>query len=536
MYIENPDEEQNKNQSSSSPAIGAGGGGAASPTTTATTPATGNPSTIQPVQTNQPNQSFATIQDYLGANKPQGETLGNQFVGTVGQGLNTAKSAIDTSAQNAQNQITSGTVKQNTDLTNEALKTPTAVTGDAGKLAEFQKEYNAQYSGPSSLESSDQYENASKAANEASQTGEELKTTGGREQILQDKFGVYGQGNKGLDQGLLQNSSAYSNVAPLQQGFQSVQDYLKAASGSTADAAKQARETTEATKANTQKAFAGNLSSFQDKLNSEVSVAQQAAQTAGSKIQTDIKSGNLDALSEDLQKAGVSPENLTTISQYLQTLSKDYGQNPEISNYFTQNPITAANVASPEEYANAQAYKQLTGTDYSGVLNPADAAKAGTANPNASVNPQELTSYLKQSVDTQDKSLVNTNPTLDWNAINAGKVSSDEAVHSIQKIIDAGKRQGIDPANNPALQSMESNAFQAVQAVVQGRGDLTSKPFQTYMNVAKASLKAKGQSEEQAHALMDSWIQALQQKMNEHHKTNRGLDPAIPVAASTLGI
>src|SRR5260221_2745135 len=295
MYIENPDEEQLKSQSSSSPSVGAGGGGVA--IGTGGTSTGGNPSTISPIQTNPTNQSFATVQDYLKANQPQGEEFGQQFVSTVGQGVGQAKSAIDISSQNAQNEVAAGTVNANPGLISEALKTPALIANDAGKLAEFQKEYNAQYSGPSSFESSDQYAPAASAVNAATQTGTELGSTGGREQILQDTFGVYGQGNKGLDQTLLQNSSAYPNIPPLEKSFQSVQDYLKAASANTNAAATNAAKTTEATKTTATAPFSNSLTNFQNKVNSEVQVSQQHAQTGGSAIQNDLSTENGAALS-----------------------------------------------------------------------------------------------------------------------------------------------------------------------------------------------------------------------------------------------
>ncbi len=407
MYIENPDEEQLKSQSSSSPSVGAGGGGVA--IGTGGTSTGGNPSTISPIQTNPTNQSFATVQDYLKANQPQGEEFGQQFVSTVGQGVGQAKSAIDTSSQNAQNEVTAGTVNANPGLISEALKTPALVANDAGKLAEFQKEYNAQYSGPSSFESSDQYAPAASAVNAATQTGTELGSTGGREQILQDTFGVYGQGNKGLDQTLLQNSSAYPNIPPLEKSFQSVQDYLKAASANTNAAATNAAKTTEATKTTATAPFSNSLTNFQNKVNSEVQVAQQQAQTGGSAIQNDLATGNGAALSKDLKDAGVSPENVASISEYLLALNKDYRQNPDLSNYLTSNPIsdiTSANVATPEEYANAAALQKLTGTNYSGVLNPANAGQAGTANTLPQVNAKDLQSYLRNNLSQRDSEMV----------------------------------------------------------------------------------------------------------------------------------
>lgn len=224
MYIENPEEEQqNQNQSSSAPSVGAGGGGTAVGTGGTTTG--GNPSTIQPIQPNQPTQSFANVQDYLKANQQQGEDFGSNFVSTISPGVGQAKSAIDTSAQSAQNEINAGTPQYSSDTVKNLFANPS----DAANLSNYENQANAQYTGPTSFEASDQYGNAANASNTATQTGAELGSTGGREQLLQDQFGVYGQGNKGLDQTLLQNSSAYSGIPQLAQNFNSIQNYLTAA-------------------------------------------------------------------------------------------------------------------------------------------------------------------------------------------------------------------------------------------------------------------------------------------------------------------
>lgn len=449
MYIENPEEDQiNQNQSSSSPSVGAGGGGAAVGGGTSTGATGGNPSTIQPVQPNQPNQSFANVQDYLKANQQQGENFGNQFVSTVGQGVGKAKSDIDTSAQNAQNQITSGTITSNPDIISAASKTPTAITGDANKLAEFQKEYNAEYTGPSSFESSDQYTNAANAANTANQTGAELESTGGREQLLQDQFGVYGQGNKGLDQTLLQNSSSYPTVPGLAKDFKSVQDYLTAAAANTNTAANNAAATTAATKAAATTPFANNLTNFQNQINSETAAAKADLQAKADKYAKDFAAGDADTISKDLRELKTDPNApYYPINDYLKALNKDYGVNPDISNYNNFNPagqVTAANVATPEEYANAAAYQKLTGTDYSGILNPANASQAGTYKDLGKFDTQGLVNYLKGQVGQRDKEVlsgVNMAPTLKSLGSNV-----DAGTKLAQQYIDIFNRNGWKPS------------------------------------------------------------------------------------------
>lgn len=420
MYIENPEDEQNQNQGSNSPSIGAGGGGASfGQGGTSTGNTGGNPSTIAPISSNQPTQKFANVQDYLKANQPQGEEFGQKFVSTIGEGVGQAKSAIDTSAQNTQGQIQSGTVNANPDLINEAVKTPTSITNDAEKMAEFQKEYNAQYTGPSSFESSDQYTPAITAATKAAQTGQELGTTGGREQLLQDVFGVYGQGNKGLDQAILQHSSTFPEVAPLAQNFQSVQDYLKAAAANTNTAAQNAAKITEATKAAATNAFANNPTNFQTGLNQRTATARNKLLELETprlnetlNTRTILASGGFDPDKYESVIRQVASGDTSALQSYLNSPDWNYVERVQNSirdkNSLAKlgvkpqdvlNPATAitnANVATPEDYANAAAYQKLTGVDYSGILNPADISQAGQGLNQEQMLSNALMEYLKQ--------------------------------------------------------------------------------------------------------------------------------------------
>lgn len=273
MYIENPDEEQQRqNQPSSAPSIGAGGGGGGAVVGNGGTSTGGNPSTIQPTQTNQPNQSFANVQDYLKANQQQGSDFGNQFVSTIGQGPDQAKGIIDTASKNAQNEIMAAIPSYTSNTVKNLFSNPT----DTNNVANYEKQANAEYTGPTSFESSDQYTNAANATNTASQIGTELGSTGGREQLLQDRFGVYGQGNKGLDQTLLQNSSAYSNIPPLAQNFKSVQDYLTAAANPiNSTAIPTAQQAVATTKANTANDVVNTQNELRNNIENRLTTANQ---------------------------------------------------------------------------------------------------------------------------------------------------------------------------------------------------------------------------------------------------------------------
>lgn len=397
MWLDDEDKPNELNNKAPDLSVGAGGGSAGSSGGT-TGSSTGG--TTAGATGPQAPQQFATIQDYFGANKTQGEDLGNQFTGKLDTDLASNKTAIDTAANQTSNDINAGVVNYNADLSNEALTDPTKVTGDPTKLQDFMKQYNALYSGPSSFETSANYTPAATAASNSSDTAAELASEGGRQQILQDKFNDTGAGNKSLDQALIQNSSAYPTVQNQKAQFGSVQDYLTAKAAPVNTAATAAQATTDATKSAAQGAFANNLTNFQGSINAKVAADQAAAQATTDAYNTALKSGDATKINDALKNSNLTDAQRANLTDYLTAINKDYGSTPDLSQFSTSNPatdITAANAASAQDYANADAYKTLTGVDYSGVLDPKNAAQASQLpNTNNSIDAAAIDQNLRQ--------------------------------------------------------------------------------------------------------------------------------------------
>lgn len=405
MWIEPDDEQQNQNKQDNTNNTSIGSGGASS-APTGTNTSQGNPSTVSTTKSDAPTQQFATVNDYLGANKQQGEDLGQKVTTGLSNQQATDTGTIDTAANSTKNDINSGTVNYDSGLVNKAQSDPNAVANNSTDLNSFLKQWNASYGGPSSFESSDQYGTATAAANDANTTAQELSDTGGREQLIGDQFGVYGQGNKGLDQAVLQNSSYFPQVQQQGQGLASIQDYLTNTASNIDNAATTAQATTDATKAATQGAFANSLTNFQNNVNTETQNAQQAVQANIAPLQADLKSGDASKLAGDLTKLNVPAAQQASIIDYLKSLNTDYGVNPDLSSAYSFNPatnVTTANVATADDYAKAAALQKLTGVDYSGVLNQNNAAQAGTYDTSANaLDASGLTGALKQQVIQQE--------------------------------------------------------------------------------------------------------------------------------------
>lgn len=231
MWVPNKDDEdQNKSAGQqTNTSIGAGAGGSAPLGSGEGNQTITNPSTLSPVS-QVPQQKPASVQDYLSANKQQGENLAGKFNSKLDTTFNNEKSAITSAGDAAKSAAISASV-YNPDIVKNSLDNPTSTLNDSSKLSSFLKQWNGAYSGPSSFENTPGYNGAASASNEAKTKAEQIKDVGGRKQLLQDDFGVYGQGNKGLDQTLLQNSSKFGETQNLAPKFDSIQTYL----GKTAD-------------------------------------------------------------------------------------------------------------------------------------------------------------------------------------------------------------------------------------------------------------------------------------------------------------
>lgn len=398
MWLEKKEEEFQKNApgQTNAPQIGAGGGAAP---VGSTTPTTGP--TTSPVASPQTTQKWATAQDYLSANQPQAAELGQKvetsLTGTLGQ----QKSAVDTAAQSAQKEIESGTTAFNPNIAKTAVEKPTELTSSPERLQDFLGQWNATYTGPTSFESTESYTPAAEAVTKAKEIGENIKTPGGRTQLLQNQFGVYGAGNQALDTSLLSTAENYGNIQQLAPQFTGLQDYLGQKSAGLSGAAQQAQQTTQGTQQQTRAALEGNLQKFQTDLATRLDTSKAEAKAKTEHYIADLASGNVDKVAEELRAAGLPEDQIKPIIDNLNILANQYKYSPNLEQGYSFNPETAMtkeNVATPEDYAKAQAWAQLTGEQgYTTTLNPEQATQAGTT-----PNPQTgfIPDYLKQQTGT----------------------------------------------------------------------------------------------------------------------------------------
>jgi len=427
MWLDTENEQDPYNRTNAAPqapntAVGAGGG-TTSPggTTTAGTAASGtssNPSTATPAQTIGPTQTFATVQDYLGGNKAQGEQLGQNFSNKLGETATNEKNTIAGAADTTKQDITANTINYDASLVNRAATDPTKVTGDSGQLDSFLKQWNAAYKGPDSFESSANYGTAANAATKANEKAEQLKTAGGQQQLLQDEYGVYGQGNKGLDQALLQTSSYFPKVQDQAKEFGGIQNYLSKNAADVNSLVPGAKNTTAQTKAAIQDKFlnptTGTLAGFQSNLDRGVTAAQQDAATRAKQANAALTSATPTDISDaDLQNLGVTRDEYNKIQYEKNVASQGFvmpdnsanipGTSVDLTKYLTSNQdkINRGTVITPQDYAKAQAYKTLT--ENQNVLPSIDAAQVGTPVSPINFDKGNLMTYLQSLYDPIQK-------------------------------------------------------------------------------------------------------------------------------------
>lgn len=363
MWIDKDQEDESLGQepdSLNSPSVGAGGSGGA-PIKGSETAAVGTPSSMSPTP-EAPGQQFGTIQDYFKGSKTQGEKLGQEFTGKLDATKQQQQSAIGQAAAGAEQNIAANTIGADTALINKAKVDPTKVANDEAQYDAFMSQWNAAYKGPDSFEATDEYSNAAKAAQAAKDKATQASSTGGRQQILQDEFNVYGAGNKGLDEALIQQSGSFGDVDTKAKELNSLQDYLKTKSGEVGTKAAEAKATTAQTKQAAQDALLGEQGAVrQFKTDIDTKTTQERAKAEADQKALADAFGKRAALSnEQLKQLGLTQE------QYQNLINKEKTAGyTNLQDYLTfQNPnaqISRETVASQGDQSKDAALAKLTG-------------------------------------------------------------------------------------------------------------------------------------------------------------------------------
>lgn len=328
--------------------------------------------------------NFVGIHDYLKANKPQAEKLGNKVAGQLGSdiaqaqtGVGGLQSAFDQKVKGGQIANIDTAVDEGKGLINKAATQGQSSADDAKRFGEI---YNAQYKGPNSLvDATDVYQPVANQVNKASTNANLTKTEEGRQELLRNQAmsPTYSRGAQRFDSYLLGGAENQAKLGQQRTAADALKTQLGAeetAAGEKVSAAKtQAQNTADAIRAafgkfddpsTVENEAAGALGNYQNDINSQLASETDFVNA----LQGRVDSGTL--TDADLQKLG---------------LLNDSTYGVDFKNYFQKSVPTAAGVTDAQEKARYDALMQLGGLS-GGMYGGASPTDFGSYSPAAGLN------------------------------------------------------------------------------------------------------------------------------------------------------
>lgn len=381
-----------------------------------------------PASSGAPQGQFVGIKQYLDANKPQSQKLANNVGGYVGELGQNVRDSVGAQTGLYNKAVDDNTVNLNNDLFNEAKSNTVGVANDQAKLGEFQKERDAAYKGPTDFQSSEFYKPTDTALTKAKQAADNSQTEQGQRTLLnqyeQDKTGkTAGAGVTNFDQMLLQSGGGKEALTKARTSQNDLPGLINSANQSSLEKAKQAADTTAATKSAIQNEFgtgASSQQSIQNYLSQRVNDKVGEANTRTNTLRTALNN-NQPLSDDDLKALGIGREDANalgeSVNQIRQANPNESGfdfsgqaNNPgalglDLAQFVTPSDpragINAQNVANSNDYARYQALNQLMGTNNNFLNN---SSMANTANTDAAnLNLQGAKDYLAKILAERQK-------------------------------------------------------------------------------------------------------------------------------------
>lgn len=333
--------------------------------------------------------NFVNLQEYLNANKPQAAKLGDQAAGVINNSANQAREGITTLNQEAQNKITP-TQSLAPDVVGKIQNNAESLTGDERKAVK--NTASATYQGPQAATDLASYQAASDASNKAISNIDNSGTEQGRMNLVsQINSKPRTQGMNVFDNALLQAGGGREKLAQASTANQDVRGGLGAAtqgiqnqigraddpSTPDIDESTGAIGQTNNAQANAYKTVQDSLNAWKTGFQPKVTDAQNALTAQQNNLSQDI--------ADDPYGLSINNANLFGLNGGDRT----YGLNlNDYINGASASDISAANVASPEDYARYGALADLSG-DKNLIFDPTNTALAGSA-PTSAVNKEKF--------------------------------------------------------------------------------------------------------------------------------------------------
>jgi hypothetical protein len=431
---------------------------------------------------------FGSLNQYLTANQGQAAPLAQKVTTGINNQYNNLNTQGNAALGAINNQIAAGAAPNATDANSiiaQETANPSSFTSTPANVTSFQNLLNASYGGPTSAESTNTYQNQQNAVNSAISAGQNaVGTEAGRENLLSQNETAPTTGVTALNSAILsQDPNALGSIENAYAPFSGLLNNLQTGAGTAnTQIAQEQGQAAQAQQASNQ-AINNQINTLNTGVTGELTAAQQAATTQNAQIKSDLAAGT--PTPADLQALGMTPTQWSSLSAAdkaaatAQVVTAGGGGEATASSGTTtidptqfltqQNPnnaITAANIATPQDYANAQAFQTLLqGMNTQApatIINPTTVSQAGTAPTN--LNQYNYQTALNTATSTKADEVAAAQAYV--NAIQSGM---DEN-HAQQVAADAAKTAQYE--NNAAAASTIVGAPTAALAASGVGGDV----------------------------------------------------------------
>ena len=403
--------------------------------------------------------SASKLGDYLSTNAPNITNQANTLAGTLNQQYGALNQGITDAANQFGQQVQGGYAASNPDTVNQAIANPSQFASDPNNVKAFQGQYNDTYTGPTSFEATTPYSNIQNQVSQAVQQGQLVQTPAGLQTYLQGLGGNPTQASSTLDTLLMQgNPQAQQTINQAAGQFGNLTGQLSTAAQGADQSVVDAQNAAQTAQAAAQSQFNPAIANWQDALNN--TVAQNEAQrTAYNQNQNSllsaVQSGGESLTPAQLTALGNPDYNqINAFNNDVALGNQNYGGvgNVNLANFLTgsvspDNTVaTAANSATPTDYANANAFSQLVGSNFNNPLPSTPESPWTLPTSTAGLN---ISGALEQEVGAlqgEDKNLVGSfgNPTLAGNQLTG--LSGSPTPLQVYQIQEALQR-----LNNPTM-------------------------------------------------------------------------------------
>jgi hypothetical protein len=348
--------------------------------------------------------SFASLDKYITANQGQAQPLANQLTAGINQQYNNLNSANNAAITDINNQVSTNATPNNyQDTLAQEAANPVSFASNPGNVASFQNLLNASYSGPASAEGTNDYQNQQNAINSAISTGQNVVSTeAGRQNLLAQNEATPTTGVTALNSAILsQSPEALNSVEQAYSPFSGLLGNLQsAAQPIDQQIAQNSTNATQANQASNQQ-IADQINGLNTTLQNNLGPAQTNANNAASAYNTLISNigtkGYSGLNANQLASLGVTPKQAASYDAAYQLLNTTAPMNflgnipqPVTPASFVGAPTistpTLANTATPDQYAQAQAFQNLLSgmnSSLAPVINSSTVNQAGTYVPPA---------------------------------------------------------------------------------------------------------------------------------------------------------